>query len=165
MKMKYSKATTLDHPISKQYLGCLTDYNQLISDEGYSFGPVFTNNEIILNLDLVETQYSVKLNRLEKNKSMDSAFCVSNDDSKKIVLVEYKFNKADFKSLRLVDMEGKVAGSTEILSNHMPIHYHYYFVVQNDLIQEAVNRFYRMNPNPGRRYLAVSIDWIKETFF
>ena len=165
MKMKYCKTTTLEHPIAKQYVGCVIDYNQLIFDEGYLLEPIFKNEEIVINLDLVEKLYSEDLKRLEKKKSMDSAFCVSNAQIKKIVLVEYKFNKEDFKSLRLADMEGKVAGSVEILANHMPIYYHYYFVVQNDLLHEAINRFYRMNPNPGREYIAISIELLKELFF
>ena len=163
--MKYCKATTLEHPVSKKYPECLIDYNLVISNEGYAGTPVFTNNEIILNLDLVEELYSKELIRKEKNKSMDSAFCVINNDSKKVVLVEYKFNHQDFKFLRLADMVGKVAGSTEILAAHMPIHYRYYFVVQHDLINQAYRRFFYMNPKPGNEYIAISIELLKKIFF
>ena len=53
--MKYCIATTKNHPVSIKFPSCIVDINDLIFNEGYLGSlPLFTNNEVVLNLDIVE---------------------------------------------------------------------------------------------------------------
>ena len=163
--MQYSKLETQGHPIAVKYLQSQIDINVLLIQEGYAGESVFSKGEIVINMDLVEDLESKAENRLEKRKSMDSAFCIRTEKNAKIVLVEFKLNHTDFKFLRRIDMEEKVAGSTSILAPFIPIYYDYFFVVPQNLLNQAYSRFQRMNPRPGNQYKAICIESLRFQFF
>ncbi len=148
--MKYCSTTTLTHNVATTYKNCIEDINSFIAKEGHSSPlPLFTNSEIILNMDKAEILVSDSLGRKEKNKSMDMAFGITdpnNSSKKQMLIVELKFNMTEFYGLRKQDLEGKVLGSTAILANEPPIYKKYIFIFKAQHLQEALNRMYRMVP-------------------
>ena len=165
--MKYCRTTTLNHPVSVAHPNCIEDINTLIVREGCSRAvPLFTNSEIVINLDFAEELIANASGRL-LNKSMDMGFGIKNSSSTKInmLMVELKFDVKDFYHLRRKDLEEKVAGSSLILGNIPPIYKLYIFIVKSDKIQEAINRLFRMVPKIDSNYVAMDIYQLKDRFF
>ena len=166
--MNYCLNSTKDHRISKTHGQCITDINSLISSEGYiTTKPFFNNNEVVINLDLAEAICADLECRNERNKSMDMAFGLRSLDGKKIqmLLVELKFNVKDVYSLKKIDLEGKVDGSCLVLGNNPPIYQRFIFIVKSEHLQEAISRFYRMNPKLDSKYVALDIQTLKSEYF
>ncbi len=167
--MKYCSETTTNHKVAQTYTSCIEDINSFIANEGYDgLLPLFTKSEVILNMDKVETFVSASIGRKEKNKSMDMVFGITDPDNsikKQILLVELKFNMKDFYGLKRQDLEGKVAGTTAILTDSSPIYKQYIFIFKTQCLQEALNRIYRMVPKIESNYIALDINLLKETFF
>jgi len=165
--MKYCKATTVNHPVSVAHKICLTDFNALLIVEGHiSPVPPFTNNEIVLNLDCVETLLAIAANR-NKNRSMDCAFGIANDDKsvQLMVLVELKLNHQNPNHVKREQLEEKVGGSISALTNVIPIYANYIFLFRSDRKEEAKNRFFRMNPKIPNEYFVMDINELQYTFF
>jgi hypothetical protein len=166
--MKYCRNTTLNHPLSQLHNNCLNDINSLIVNEGYQdINPLFTNNEIVINLDHAETIVADIQGRKEKNKSMDMAFGIKNAVATKIqmLLVELKFNVKDVYSLKRTDLEGKVEGSSIILGDIPSIYKRYIFIVKPEHLQEAISRFFRMIPKIESNYIVLDIHLLKAEYF
>jgi hypothetical protein len=165
--MKYCNNTTISHNIAVNHPACLQDINHLLIAEGYSgSGPVFTNNEIIINLDKAEEIIASQQAR-KKNKSMDMAFGISNFDSSiiEILMVELKFNLNDFYFLKKNDLEGKVLGSMLVLQNNPSIHSLFIFIFTSNNLQEAKNRLARMDPKINNNYVPMDIQQLKAKYF
>jgi hypothetical protein len=165
--MKYCRNTTISHNIAVTHNACLQDINCLIVEEGYS-GPVplFTNTEIVINLDKAE-EIVARIDGRLQNKSMDMAFGLTNADSsiRVMLMVEFKFNLKVFYNLKKTDLEGKVAGSTLILSNIPAIHNLFIFIFKTNHIQEAKNRLARMDPKINNNYVTMDIHQLQATYF
>ncbi|MBK9982820.1 MAG: hypothetical protein IPP15_10430 [Saprospiraceae bacterium] len=93
------------------------------------------------------------------------AFGLSNDAKTRMVFVELKFNMNDFYSLKKLDLEGKVEGSSQILSDIPPIYKRYLFIFKTERLQEAISRLYRMVPKIQSNYFALDINLLKENYF
>jgi hypothetical protein len=164
--MKYCQATTMNHQVAQKYTSCITDINALTLKEGYTgVSPLFTNAEVVINLDEAESLFSVSIGRKEKNKSMDMAFGISNSTRNQMLMVELKFNVTEFYSLKKTDLEGKVAGSSLMLSNIPSIYKRYIFIFKTEHLQEAINRLFRMVPKIDSNYIALDVHLLKETYF
>jgi len=165
--MKYSNIITRNHPISLLYSTCLEDINILIVRDGYTgVTPLFTNNEIIINLDISEGRVASKENR-SPNKSMDMAFGIANSDSsiRQMLMVELRFNYVNMKNLTRLELTGKVMGSTLVLGNTIPICGDFIFIFQPNLKAQAKNRFFRMDPKIGSNYIIKDIYELKAEYF
>lgn len=165
--MKYCKSTTRSHRIAVAHDRCLHDLNHLIVQEGFSgFIPLFTNAEIVINLDKAEEIIADAAGR-QKNKSMDMAIGLAKSDStvREMLMVEFKFNLNDFYYLKKTDLEGKVAGSALILSNVPSITNLFIFIFKTNHIQEAKNRLARMIPKINSNYVAMDIHNLQATYF
>jgi hypothetical protein len=166
--MKYCYLTTTTHPIAIKYSTCVEDLNAIITNEGYSGTiPVFTNSEVAINMDCVEALFSIEINRIERNKSMDIAFGLTNNDStkKQMLLVEFKFNMHDFYGLRRESLIEKVQGSLAILGDTPPVYKRYIIVVQTKYLQEAISRIYRMVPKIDSTYVVLDLTLLHSTYF
>lgn len=164
--MKYCHKTTTTH--SKIHSSCIVDINDLIIKEGYiGINPLFTNTEVVINLDAAEALESAAVGRKEKNKSMDMAFGISNYASTKrqMLLVELKFNVTDLYALKKTDLEEKVAGSSLILLNEPSIYQQFIFIFKTEHLQEAISRLFRMVPRIDSKYVALDINLLKANFF
>jgi len=166
--MKYCPNTTINHPFALTHNICLTDINTLIVAEGYQgIIPLFTNSEVVINLDWAEKILANIEGRNEKNKSMDMAFGMKNIIGTKIqmLLVELKFNVKDVYSLKKSDLEGKVNGSSTLLGDSPPIYQRFIFIVKPEHLQEAISRFYRMIPKIESKYVVLDIHLLKAEYF
>lgn len=165
--MKYCKITTINHPISLTYPNCIEDINSLFIREGYaSSQKPFINNEVILNLDFVESEVAPLANR-PKNRSMDFTFGLSNNGQsiQLMVLAELKLNQQNPNQLKREHLEEKVAGSMGVLNNSIDIYANYIFIFRSDKKEEAKSRFFRMNPKIPNEYLVMDIEEFYNTFF
>lgn len=169
--MKYCNNTTVNHPISQAYSNCLQNINDIILKDsqdchGYVI-PNFENNEIVINLDDVEEKLTIAQGRLEKNKSMDMAFGITNSDAtvKEMLMVELRLNFINPNNLKKDKIDDKVAGSTLALQNHYPIHEKYIFIFKTSLVAEATNRLFRMHPAVNSNYVVMDLQNLKANFF
>lgn len=165
--MKYCKITTINHPISLTYPNCIEDINSLFIREGYaSPEQPFINNEVILNLDFVESEVAPLANRL-KNRSMDFTFGLSNNGQsiQLMVLAELKLNQQNPNQLKREHLEEKVAGSMSVLNSSIDIYANYIFIFRSDKKEEAKSRLFRMNPKIPNEYLVMDIEEFYNTFF
>jgi hypothetical protein len=167
--MKYCLTTTTSHEVALKFNNCIEEINSLIETEGYDgVLPLFTNKEIVINMDMAEALVSADLKRQEKNRSMDLAFGISDPDNsskKQMLMVELKFNMKEFYGLRKQHIEDKVAGSAAILADSPPIYRQYIFIFNASHLQEAISRMYRMVPKIKSNYVAFDIDSLKSRFF
>lgn len=165
--MKYCSGTTINHPIAQSHKDCINDINKLIAEEGFTCSaPVFSSNEMVLNLDLAE-EIIAKIQKRSKNKSMDMALGLKSMDStiKEMLMIEFKFNMTSFYNLKKSELEGKVQGSTLVLSNILPIHNLFIFIFKSNNVQEAKNRISRMIPALNINYIIMDIPELKSTYF
>ncbi len=165
--MRYSLANTTNHSLALADGSILIDLNTLIKREGFlGTIPFFNKNEIVMDLDLAEEHISDAANR-PALKSMDMAFGLSNDNATvaKMLLVELRLNYRNPNNLDRAELEGKVAGSSRLLSNIPPISRKDIFVFKTGQIQEAINRLRRMNPRIDSNYFAYDIESLKDEYF
>lgn len=165
--MKYCKITTESHPISLAHPTCIEDINLLLVNEGYDGTLVlFNSNEVVLNLDCVETKIANDEAKA-RSRSMDFSFGIANGDKsiKLMVLVELKLNQKNPNWVKREYLEEKVAGSALVLKNDIHIYANYIFIFRSDRKQEAINRFFRMNPRIPNEYLVMDLQELHDTFF
>jgi hypothetical protein len=164
--MKYCRITTENHPVSLACPDCIEDISALLLKEGHITLFAFTNDEVVLNLDCVETLLALKGVR-DKRKSMDMTFGIANDDRsvQLMVLVELKLNHLNPNNVKRDFLEQKVIESTAVLSNSIHIYANYIFLFRSDRKEEAKNRFFRMNPKIPNEYLVMDVEELYDTFF
>jgi hypothetical protein len=150
-------AHTIQHPESLERL------QVMLVREGYNGTCSFTNSEVAIDMDFVEKQYAIQEKR-HRESSMDFCFCIVKDEPQ-VMLLDCKFNHEGFSFLTKKKIEEKVAGSKKIINNHLTVFYYHFFLVKNELYQQARNRFFRMNPKPGNEYKPITVDALKETYF
>jgi len=137
-----------------------------IAGEGYVGLPLFTNNEILIDLDCAEAVVAAAENRAP-NQSMDMTIGLRNHDFTitEMLLVDFKFRMVNPNNLAQNDMRGKVAGSSLLLGTTIPIRNEYVFIVQPDKVQEARSRLSRMIPGIPNAYIAMDINALKLMYF
>lgn len=159
--MKYDKLTTKNHNVSKQYLCCLEDFNKIVHREDDELKnkqiPQLVSDVEVLNLDCAEGKRCAP-NNIQRNKTMDIAFAVSDSLNIEILLVEFRFNYKNPNNLQKVDLEGKVSGSKSFLGNSVKINDNYIFIFKPSLIQQARNRMQRMNPKIPNNYIVMDLE-------
>lgn len=168
--MKYCINTTRNHPITTKYPQVLEDINDLLINEsrdcvGYLV-PTFNNNESVINMDSLEAIVARDNNRA-RNKSMDLAFGINSADSinKEMVLVEIRLNYINPNNLNKEELEGKVNGSSQLLSGHHPIHNKYIFIFKSNQIQEAISRLRRMIPSINSGFIVMDVEQLQLSYF
>ncbi|MFD1770842.1 hypothetical protein [Sphingobacterium suaedae] len=165
--MKYSKSSTLNHPLAQSYPECVKDINQVIFDEDDNLvvpGNSFTEVEVI-DLDCVESKVAKKEKR-SPNKTCDITFVVENGTDSKSLLVELRFNYKNLSNLKKDDLVGKVAGSKYLVEDdNTSVHEKNIFIFQPNLVQQAINRMQRMNPRVPTDYTAMDIETLKSEYF
>jgi hypothetical protein len=163
--MKYSLNETIGFAESINKKEALVDLNQLIAQEGCEeIMPVFINNEVVLDMDLVEKK-TAKTESRTLNKSMDSAFIITNNEDTKVLFVEFRFNYEKMRGLNRNALIEKVSGSIAVLNNNPNIHNQYYFIFKSNLKYQAIRRFRNMNPSIPNNFIATDITDLKATFF
>lgn len=164
--MKYCKATTQNHPVSLAHQICLEDINMLIVEEGYSeTNLLFTNAEIVMNLDKVKKIIAKSENR-DEEKSMDMAFGLVNTDSSynEMLMVELKFNyENNLRNLNVNDLKEKIIGSKNILTEVVPVSNDYIFIFKPNHKEEARSKFFRSGF--ARNFIAMDIPQLKAKYF
>ena len=159
--MKYDKLTTKNHNVSKQYLCCLEDFNKIVHREDNEL----KNKQIsqlvsdveVLDLDCEEEKRCIP-NNIQRNKTMDIAFAISDSHNIEILLVEFRFNFKNPNNMKKEDLEGKVSGSKSILENSVKINDKYIFIFKSNLMQQAKNRIHRINPEFPNNYIVMDLD-------
>lgn len=158
--MKYDKLTTKNHNVSKQYPCCLEDFNKIVHREDNELKnkqiPQLVSDVEVLDLDCAEKERCVP--NIQKNKTMDIAFAISDSHNIEILLVEFRFNFTNPNNMRKEDLEGKVSGSKSILGNSVKINDKYIFIFKSNLMQQAKNRMQRMNPKIPNNYIVMDLD-------
>jgi hypothetical protein len=163
--MDYCRETTSTHPISLTYPQCLQDINSLIVDEGYlGLIPLFMYNETVLDLDDAEEFVAANENR-DLAQSMDMAFGVTDKTSRKMVMAELKFRMENPNNLSREELEGKVAGSINILGNEIEIYNKYFVIVRQDQIEQARSRLARMFPPIDPNFIPSDIISLQGYYF
>ena len=164
--MKYCKTTTQNHPVSLAHKICLEDINTLIIEEGYSeTNPLFTNNEIVINLDKAK-KIIAKSKGINEEKSVDMAFGLTHGDSStnEMLMVELKFNYVNnLKNLKMDSLKGKIRDSKNLLTELVPISNEYIFIFKTNHIEEAKNKFFRAGF--ARNFIVMDISKLKEIYF
>lgn len=166
--MKYCQVTTKNHPTCLANLTIIEDFNTLLAGEGHiGLTAAFTNGEVVLNLDSLETLIAIAHGNRAKTRSMDCTFGISNDDRsiQLMVLVELKLNHQNPNNVNRAHLEEKVAGSVSALTDIIPIYANYIFIFRSDRKEEAKNRFFRMNPRIPNEYFVMDLPELKSTFF
>lgn len=166
--MKYCRITTMNHPTSLAHPSCIEDINALLLTEGdIGTGALFTNDEVVLNLDCVEAKIAFYDGDRERNKSMDFSFGIANDERsiQLMVLAELKLNSLNPNSIRREHLEEKVTASINVLTNAIDIYANYIFIFRNDKKEEARSRFFRMNPKIPNEYLVMDLEELYYNFF
>jgi hypothetical protein len=168
--MKYCHQTTKSHPIASEYFSCLENINLLIERESRDCKncviPTFEKNEIVLNLDAVESTKKDHL-RIPRNKTMDMAFGLKdfNENINEFIIVELRLNYQNPNNLNKELIDGKVNGSIELLNNHLAIHSKFIFVFKTNQIKEAENRLFRMIPKVNSNYVVMDLQMLKSAYF
>lgn len=163
--MKYSLIETINFADFINKKESLVDLNQLIVKEGCIDNmPVFTNCEVVLDMDLVEKITAKTENRI-LNKSMDSSLIIEDKQNKKVLLVEFRFNYVNMKNLDKNDLYGKVNGSSSVLNNISNIHNQFFFIFNSNLKYQAIRRLRNMVPSMPSHYVATDIEGLKNVFF
>ncbi len=162
--MDYCQETTSNHSISIAYPECLQNINSLIVDEGYlGLIPLFMHNETVLDLDDAEEFVAANENR-HLAQSMDMAFGVKDKTSRKMVMAELKL-RGNPNNLNREELEGKVAGSMNILGNEIEIYKKYFVIVQQDQIEQARSRLARMFPPLAPSFIPSDLTLLKGYYF
>jgi hypothetical protein len=165
--MKYSKIETINLSVLINKKQCLKNLNELIITEGCTdVMPVFTNEEIVLDMDFVEGRTASEQKRIP-HKSMDSAFMIidKEGDNKEILLVEFRFNYSNMKNLDKKSLFDKVAGSELALKSPTNLHNKYIFIFNTNLKNQAIRRFRNMVPSMPKNYIATDINDLKVLYF
>lgn len=165
--MKYCRNTTINHDISLSHNSCLQNINTLIINEGFvGTIPLFTNTEIVINLDEAERIMAIEVGR-PLNRSMDMAFGLSNENStnERILMVELRLNYHNPNNLNRTEIEEKVNGSSLLLNDIPPIYKLYIFIFKTEQLQEAISRLFRMIPRINSNYVVMDIHQLKERYF
>jgi len=165
--MRYSQVETSGLAVQINKPQSLKDLNQLIVSEGYAGTmPVFTNSEIIIDMDYVEEVVANEEGR-NRNKSMDSSAIITNDSGtvKEILLVEFRFNYLNMRNLDKRALFDKVTGSINALNNPTNIHNKYIYIFNSNLKQQAIRRFRNMVPSMPTNYIAADINDLKTLYF
>lgn len=160
--MTYCLDTTRSHPISITNITCLEPINQIILKEGGRNTP-FSNDQIALNLDQVE----VNSGRAQLRQTMDFCFGISqNGQNRQVVLTELKLRVVNPRTIGRSDVEGKVVGSISILRRDIDIYATYYFVFQQNKIQQARRHFaFLFNNNPRSPYKTILLSDLLDYHF
>jgi len=164
--MKYNKPQTENHSVSQLHPSCLKDLNQIILDEDDSLVvlPTIFNNTTVLDLDCVEI-IDAKNERRTRNRTMDCTFAISNPINTEMLLVELRFNYQNLSNLNRTVLIEKVAGSLLALGNTININSNYILIFQPHLVQQAINRLQRMNPQIPNNYIAMDLNQLINTYF
>ena len=165
--MKYCKTTTMNHSVSLVHSDCIENINELVQREGHDVNElVFINKEICLNIEIVESKVAALENR-NRNKSMDFAIGLSNSltNDKEILLVELKLNLQNPRNIKKEELEAKVLGSSNILSNELPNHNQYLFIFKDNFIEQARYSFRCIKPNFNSNFIPLNITQFHSKYF
>lgn len=165
--MKYNKTDTQNHIVSLAHESCLKDFNQIVLDEDDSISVLptyFINDEIVLDLDCVEVNLAKSSGR-NRNRTMDTAFVISNTSKMEVLLVELRFNYQNLSNLNRIVLLEKVQGSILALGTSIAINGNYIFIFQPHLIQQAISRLQRMNPRIPNNYVAMDLARLIGNYF
>ena len=166
--MKYCKETTINHKVASFYSSCLQKINDILDCEGYpnkDKHQLFDLSTIVINGDKLEEEVALSIGRVEKNRSMDIAFGIKKNSEVYIKMVELKFNCNNPSTLRNENLQEKVKGTIDALTEVLPIHYEYLFIFNPHIKAEARNRLFRMSPRIPNNYRVMDIYELKSTYF
>lgn len=163
--MKYCKATTEGHKIAKTHK-CIKQITIVLLREGWkSKAGLFSENQTVIDLDLLEECLSKKQKR-DKLPSMDIAFGVElHNREKNLLLVELKLNVSNPNNLDLTDLKDKIHGSKLALSHEFPINNRFVFVFQTKIIEQIRNRLSRQIPRIPSSYEVLDVHSLKGNYF
>ncbi|MBN6710155.1 hypothetical protein JFL47_02725 [Haemophilus haemoglobinophilus] len=163
MVLKYCPIKTKLASNQLKCLHCLTSINQLVIKEGFNGNLIFKDEYVCIDMDQVERVKANDENRVQLNKSMDSAFSLENTT---IVLVEYRFNYQNLKNLKSQDLTLKKFFSEQIISKEKYLlHNEVYYVFDSSVIEQAKRRFRNFNPQLPQEYKPIELQDLKSKFF
>lgn len=127
---------------------------------------IFDDEWTAIDLDEFEAALA-RQQRRDKNKSMDMGFMICQSGRKLFVLVEFRLNYKDVVNVRKIDLDDKVQGSSENISNHLneEIYLNKYFVFGKKRVEQGRERLRRMNPRCSPTYHACSVQGLFDEFF
>lgn len=165
--MKYSKPKTIAFADTINKVACLKNLNALVIVEGCSETmPFFENDDVVIDMDCVEHKVASAERRIP-NKSMDSAFIISNATGLRdaILLVEFRFNYVNMKNLDKKVLFDKVFYSSNVLGNPANLHRQYIYIFNSNLKNQAIRRFRNMVPSMPSTYIATDLKTLKNIYF
>lgn len=167
--MLYSKTYTLRTILKHQKKTALISLIDSIDKEDNKKAEVAILNlatnctAIIIDMDEIELISSRKKRR--PNKSVDCAFAINNGRIF-FVLCEYRFNFSQIGNVTQTTLNEKVLkSSAHIKSWGEQVYQNIYFIFAQDMYQEALRRFRRMNPECNPNYIPTTCTNIINMFF
>ena len=96
---------------------------------------------------------------------MSFGVAIENSTIKHMVIVELRLNYINPNNVRREELEEKAIGSIAALGSSIPVHDNFIFIFQSNLVEQARNRLYRMNPRIPSNYIVMDPNTLKHTFF
>jgi len=131
--MKYCQETTKSHPLAISNSNCLQKINDIIKNEGGNTFP-FNANDIALNLDKVVIE-----KHLQNLCSMDMTIGISQNNAKKMLLIEFKLNYRVPKNISGKECKRKIQDSIKLLGQEIAISNTPIFIFKTNLLSQAKN--------------------------
>lgn len=135
--MKYSKEVTETHRLGCLHKDCLQLISSCFKDEGGK-GILFCQNETCINLDKIEK----KQHKSSPQATMDITIGIE-DSSKKMLLVELRFNYKNPKNIGKQEILNKIDHSKALLSG-CAVHPEYIFIFKENFKNQARSHFNRL---------------------
>lgn len=135
--MKYSKEVTETHRLSCQHKDCLQLISDCFTQEGGK-GNLFCQNETCINLDKIEK----KQHKNSPQATMDITIGIE-ASSKKMLLVELRFNYKNPKNIGKQEILDKIVHSKDLLSD-CAVHSEYIFIFKENVKNQARSHFNRL---------------------
>ncbi|NCX95789.1 MAG: hypothetical protein EBX41_05140 [Chitinophagia bacterium] len=166
--MKYCADTTKTVAENINAVSYLQRLTEIIKSEGGTDDDCilfYADTHAINGDDLEKCTFSIR-GLTELQSSMDIAVGLRNSETNaiEVLLVELKLKIRNTDSIEKRNMEAKVSGSS-LHFNQAPIHEKYIFIFNNHFIQQAINRFRRINPPLGGNYVPATLEQLKDQYF
>lgn len=167
--MTYSKDITLAHPLSESYKCAIEKLDDLLIREGLRRG-LFTPNEVVLDLDRVETERAKKSHcRKENTVDFCMGICTIKEEERKnyssmgtstkketkeitpqILLVEAKLKVVKTRNIEESELKGKLNHSKDLLGSEPPLSKEKVFLFKDRYVGEArryISQMFSNSPN------------------
>ena len=147
--MKYCQKTTKSHPLAISNSYCIQKINDIIKIEGGNTFP-FSEDNVALNLDKV-----VKEKHLHNFRSMDMTIGVSQNNVKKMLLIEFKLNYKVPANISEDECKRKIQNSKTLLGQEIAISNTPIFIFKTAHLNKAQRTINQIRVIPNVKVLSI----------